>query len=66
VLACNIGKTDKTVRYIIGIVILILGLVFNSWWGLLGLAPILNAAFGRCGFYYLLNINTAKSDNKTQ
>ncbi|MBP7496070.1 MAG: DUF2892 domain-containing protein [Bacteroidales bacterium] len=55
---CNIGKTDKIIRWIIGIVIIALGLYFRSWWGLIGLIPILTAIFGFCGLYTLLKINT--------
>jgi len=34
---CNIGKTDRTIRLIVGVVILVLGLVAQSWWGIIGL-----------------------------
>lgn len=62
-LACNVGKTDKIVRIVIGVLIIAAGFVFNTWLGLIGIIPILTAVFGRCGLYYLLKINTAKSDN---
>ena len=57
----NVGKTDKIIRLIIGVIILILGLVFKSWWGLLGLIPLLTAAMGSCGLYIPFGINTNKS-----
>ncbi|MFA7361862.1 MAG: DUF2892 domain-containing protein [Candidatus Kapaibacterium sp.] len=62
-LACNVGKTDKIVRIVIGVLIIAAGFVFNTWLGLIGIIPILTAVFGRCGLYYLLKIKTAKSDN---
>jgi hypothetical protein len=31
---CNIGKTDRFIRFVLGIVIIIVGLYFKSWWGL--------------------------------
>ncbi|HWQ81006.1 MAG TPA: YgaP-like transmembrane domain [Ignavibacteria bacterium] len=61
-LACNIGKTDKIIRIIFGIVILALGYFFNTWLGLIGLLPILTAIIGRCGLYYPLKIDTTKKD----
>lgn len=61
-LACNVGKTDKIIRIIIGIVILALGYFFNTWLGLIGLLPILAAIFGRCILYYPLKIDTTKKD----
>jgi hypothetical protein len=60
--ACNIGKTDKIIRIIIGVVILAVGYAFQSWLGLIGIIPILTALFGRCGLYNILKINTAKND----
>jgi hypothetical protein len=64
-LACNVGKTDKIIRVIIGVVILGLGYAFHSWLGLIGIVPILTAVFGRCGLYYPFKINTVtKIDDK--
>lgn len=60
--ACNVGKTDKIIRVIIGVVILGAGYAFNTWLGLIGIVPILTAVFGRCGLYNLLKIDTTKSD----
>ncbi|MCX6158842.1 MAG: DUF2892 domain-containing protein [Ignavibacteriota bacterium] len=57
-LACNVGKTDKIIRVIIGVTILGLGYVFHSWLGLIGIVPVLTAVFGRCGLYYPFKINT--------
>jgi hypothetical protein len=59
-LACNVGKTDKIIRVLIGLVILGLGFAFKSWFGLIGIVPILTAVFGRCGLYYPFKINTVK------
>jgi hypothetical protein len=59
-LACNVGKTDKIIRVIIGVVILGLGYYFHSWLGIIGIVPILTAVFGRCGLYYPFKINTTK------
>ena len=34
---CNVGKTDKSLRAIAGIAIIIVGVIFNSWFGLIGI-----------------------------
>jgi Inner membrane protein YgaP-like, transmembrane domain len=57
---CNIGKTDKMIRIVIGIVIAILGIAFKSWWGLLAIIPLGTAAVGWCALYVPLKISTAK------
>jgi hypothetical protein len=57
----NMGKADRWIRVIIGLGILALGLTFKSWWGLIGIIPLATAAFGFCGLYALLGINTDRA-----
>ena len=54
----NMGSADRWIRVIIGLGILALGFTFKSWWGLIGLLPLATAAFGFCGLYTLLGVNT--------
>ncbi len=64
-MTCNIGKSDKAVRIVIGLVIVVLGIVFKSWWGLLGLIPVLTALIGWCPLYVPLKISTRKDEKTT-
>lgn len=57
---CNVGKTDKTFRYILGGLAIVAGVVFQSWWGALGLIPIVTAAINWCPLYAVLRISSAK------
>ena len=59
---CNIGKVDRVIRIIIGIVILAVGYYFKSWFGLIGILPILTAIFRFCPFYIPFKINTDKKN----
>jgi hypothetical protein len=59
-MTCNVGKTDKIIRVIIGVVIAVLGFYFKSWWGLLAIIPLLTAVLGFCGLYVPLKISTIK------
>lgn len=59
-MTCNVGKTDRIIRVIIGVVIAALGFYFKSWWGLLAIIPLLTAALGFCGLYVPLKISTVK------
>jgi len=56
----NVGSLDKNIRLGAGIVIIILGLVFKSLWGILGLVLVGTALMGWCPPYELLGINTMK------
>ena len=59
---CNIGKADKVFRIIIGLVIIAIGLYFKSWWGAIGLVPLLTAITGWCPLYVPLGIKTCKTE----
>ncbi len=62
----NVGGIDKVVRIILGVVILLAGIIFNSWWGIVGLVPLATGLFGRCGLYTVLGINTCPIKNETK
>ena len=57
---CNIGKTDRIVRVVIGLIVIAVGYYLSSWWGVIGLLPIFTAATGWCGLYTLFGISTCK------
>jgi len=58
---CNIGKTDRIVRAVIGFIVIAVGIYLKSWWGVIGLLPIVTSATGRCGLYALFGISTCKT-----
>lgn len=57
-MTCNIGGTDRAIRGILGILILGAGLFFQSWWGLIGLIPLITATVSWCPLYVPLGIST--------
>jgi len=56
----NIGMADRLVRLMIGFAVIALGIIYGSWWGLLGLIPAITAITGFCGFYVPFGISTCK------
>ncbi len=56
----NIGKTDRIIRIIIGVLIAIAGVIFKSWWGLLAIIPLFTGIVGWCALYVPFSISTAK------
>lgn len=54
----NVGKVDKTIRIILGLVIIAAGFLTNNWLGAIGVVPILTALISWCPFYCPLKINT--------
>jgi hypothetical protein len=61
---CNIGRTDRVIRAIIAALFFALGLIFQTWWGLLGIVPLITVVTGFCGFYVPLKISTLKKEGK--
>jgi len=57
---CNVGKTDKIIRIIIGLIIIVIGFYFKSWWGVVGVIPIFTAAIGWCPAYLPFGISSCE------
>ena len=57
----NVGAMDKTLRIIAGLVIIGLGVYFQSWWGLVGLVLLLTGLFSFCALYSMFGISTTKN-----
>lgn len=57
---CNVGSIDRLLRIIAGLIIAILGVVFDSWWGLIGLVPLATGLFKWCPLYVPFKISTTK------
>lgn len=56
----NVGFIDRLLRIIVGLLIAILGVWFDSWWGLIGLVPLATGIFRWCPLYVPLKISTKK------
>jgi len=60
---CNVGKTDRSLRAIAGIAVVIVGVIFNSWFGIIGIVLLATSLFRFCPAYLPFSINTAKDDD---
>jgi len=58
---CNIGKTDRLIRLIIGIVIIAFGIIINSWIWMFGIIPLITVFTKNCLLYTIFKIDTTKS-----
>lgn len=50
-----LSKKTRIIRALIGLAIMIAGVAFNSWWGLVGLVPFIVGVTGFCPACYFLN-----------
>ncbi len=58
---CNVGKTDRMIRVLIGLVLIGLGFYFNSWLGAIGVIPLFTAAIGWCPLYLPFGLSSCST-----
>ncbi len=56
----NIGRIDRTIRFGVGLLLVLWGLLSGSWLGLIGLIPLATVVLNWCPLYSALGINTSK------
>lgn len=56
----NVGSSDKIIRIVLGAAIIAAGFYFKSWFGLVGIVPLLTAFVSFCPLYSLIGVNTCK------
>lgn len=59
---CNVGRIDRLIRIIVGLVIIVVGYIYESWWGAIGFIPLLTGLFRWCPLYKPFRINTSNKD----
>lgn len=58
----NVGSVDRLLRIVFGLLIAILGVIFDSWFGLIGLIPLATGLFSFCPMYFPFKFTTVKKD----
>ena len=59
----NVGNADRTLRLVAGVAIIVLGVVFQSWWGAIGIIPLFTGTTRWCPAYLPFGISTCKAPN---
>jgi len=60
----NVGTIDRVIRIMAGLALLGVGYNFKSWWGLVGVVPLLTAFIGFCPAYVPFGLNTCPRKDK--
>lgn len=58
----NVGYADSVIRTLIGAIIVIIGIYYQTYWGFLGLIFVITGAVSYCPVYRLLKISTIPFD----
>jgi len=56
----NVGSIDRGLRIVVGLAALGAGYYFHSWWGAVGLIPLVTGAAGSCPAYGIFKISTSR------
>jgi hypothetical protein len=54
----NVGSLDRILRIIVGLAVLGAGYYYQSWFGLIGIVPLLTATFSFCPAYLPFGLST--------
>ncbi|MFM7232299.1 MAG: DUF2892 domain-containing protein [bacterium] len=54
----NVGIVDRIIRLILGVGLIAWGVMNGSWWGALGVVPLLTATIGWCPAYLPFGLST--------
>jgi Inner membrane protein YgaP-like, transmembrane domain len=60
----NVGSLDRGIRLLLGLLIIGFGVFYQSWWGIVGVVPLLTAGIGWCPPYALLGFSTCRVEQK--
>lgn len=61
----NVGKTDRIVRIVLGLIVIALGFYFSSWWGLVGAVLLVTGLIGWCPLYAPFKFSTVEGQTKS-
>ncbi len=61
----NVGILDRSIRFVLGWVIIAAGFYYQSWWGTVGLIPLVTGLIAWCPAYSLLNIDSGAKSPKS-
>lgn len=56
----NVGTPDRIFRILLGAGIISAGIYYQSWWGVVGLVPLVTASLGWCPAYLPFGLSTCK------
>ena len=56
----NVGGIDQILRIVLGVVICTIGVIYNNWWGMVGLIPLVTGTMSWCPLYYLVGLSSLK------
>lgn len=60
----NMGKVDRSIRAVLGLLLVASGLYYDMWFWAVGVVFLLTAAFRWCPLYRLFGVSTCEVRSK--
>jgi hypothetical protein len=60
----NVGSLDRALRIVAGLGVIGVGYMYESWWGAIGIVPLLTATIGWCPAYVPFGLSSCKVAEK--
>jgi hypothetical protein len=57
---CNVGNTDRVIRILLGLCIIAAGFYYQSWFGVIGVVPLVTAGLRWCPVYLPFGFSSCK------
>ena len=56
----NVGAIDQILRIVLGVVICTIGVIYNNWWGMAGLIPLVTGTMSWRPLHNLVELSSLK------
>ena len=60
----NVGGIDRTLRIIVGVMLIAVGAWYLNWWGIVGIVLILTALMSWCPLYLPFGFSTSSKEKE--
>ena len=60
----NTSGFDRTMRILVGLAVMMTGFYFQSYWGVIGLVPLLTGLIGWCPSYLPFGLSTCNVNSR--
>lgn len=58
IMKSNVGSIDRIIRIGLGLAIIVLGIIYQNWWGVIGILPLMTGLISVCPAYMPFGLST--------
>ena len=57
----NVGSYERLIRVLVGAVVIATGIIYQNYWGAIGLVPLITGLAGWCPAYRIFGFSSCRS-----